>query len=73
MVKKTNNVTISLNKELIEQIKKLANSYREYNKNTIIPEYSTFSSCCEDLLKRGFDNKMKEDQERFAQWQKRKE
>lgn len=67
-MKEFKRVTISINKKLAEAIEKLANSFREYDEESIFPEYKSASQCYEDLLMRGYEDKKKEDMQREKQW-----
>ena len=68
IVKEFKRITISINKNLADAIEKLANSYREYDKECVFPEYKSSSQCYEDLLMRGYEDKKKEEMQREIKW-----
>jgi metal-responsive CopG/Arc/MetJ family transcriptional regulator len=70
MSKDIQKLTISIDKQLFDAIEKLATSFREYDNELCFPEYRSRSQCYEDLLRRGYEEKKKEDKEREMQWSK---
>ena len=67
-MKDLNKVTISIDKQLYDALEKLANSFREYDNEMCFPEYRNRSQCYEDLLRRGYEDKKKEDRQRELEW-----